>query len=123
MKLKSFEDMPIWKNAFDLADKIYDIAEGFPRTELHSLTSQIKRAGISVSGNIAESYGRYHILEKIQFFYYARGSLCEVKSYLLFALKRGYVKEDVFSHIEEDISMIHKELNTIIKSLKLNYKK
>jgi len=118
---KSFEDMPVWREAFSLANEIYDITEKFPKTETYALTDQIKRASVSISANIAESFGRYHTLDKLNFYYYARGSLYETKSHLLFALKRGYISNDEFTVIEQKINKIILDLNLIIKSLK--YKK
>ena len=56
--------MPVWQEAFELADEIYNIVEKFPKSELYALSSQIKRSVISISANIAESYGRHHTLEK-----------------------------------------------------------
>ncbi|NLT96375.1 MAG: four helix bundle protein [Clostridia bacterium] len=74
---KSFEDMPVWQKAFDLANKIYDLTEKFPKTEAYSLCEQLKRSAVSISANIAESFGRQHSADKINFYYFARGSLLE----------------------------------------------
>jgi four helix bundle protein len=116
---KSFEDMPVWQEAFSLADTIYDLVESFPKTELYSLTDQLKRASLSISANIAESFGRQHTLEKINFYYYARGSLSETKNHLLFALKRDFISMEEYSKLEQKINSIYLNLNSIIKSLRI----
>ncbi len=111
--------MPVWQEAFELADEIYNIVEKFPKSELYALSSQIKRSIISISANIAESYGRHHTLEKINFYYFARGSVYETKSHLLFAFKRGYLSKDEYDILNKKINSIILSLNSIIKSLKV----
>ena len=62
---KSFEEMPVWKRSMDLAVKIFELSEKFPRKEDYGLTSQIRRSALSISANIAESFGREHTLNKL----------------------------------------------------------
>jgi four helix bundle protein len=115
--------MPVWREAFELANEVYDLTEKFPRGEQYALTDQVKRAATSVSANIAESFGRYHVLDKINFYYHARGSLCETKSHLMFALNRQYITNDDYEIVQCRIGRIFNALNVIIKSLRLKYKK
>ena len=58
MKYNSFEDMPVWQKSTDLAVKIFNLTEGLPRKEDYGLTSQIRNSALSVSGNLAEGFGR-----------------------------------------------------------------
>ena len=76
----SFRDLIVWQKAKDLAVKIYELTDGFPKSELYGLTSQMRRAAISVSSNIAESYHRFHRKEKQQFLSIAFGSGSELES-------------------------------------------
>lgn len=115
---KSFEDMPIWLDSFELANEIYDIIESFPKSEMYALSDQLRRASVSVSANIAEAFGRYHKYEKVKFYYYARGSLTETKSLLLFALKRQYISPEQNVNLMEKINKINLNLNLLINSLK-----
>ena len=119
---KSFEEMPVWQKAFDLADKIYDFTEEFPKAEMYSLCDQLKRSAVSVSANVAESFGRQHTSDKINFYYFARGSLTETKSHLLFALKRGFITDEQYNTAQQIIEAIYRDINSIIKSLKTKSK-
>ncbi|MBU6500835.1 MAG: four helix bundle protein [Patescibacteria group bacterium] len=79
-KTKSFKDLIVWQKARDLAVIVYELTEKFPRSELYGLTSQMRRAAISISSNIAESYHRFHSKEKNQFLAIAFGSGSELES-------------------------------------------
>jgi four helix bundle protein len=70
----TFEDMTVWKKGIDLADKIFRLTEDLPKKEDYGLSSQIRRSALSVSGNIAEGFGRKHTKDKLNFYYDARGS-------------------------------------------------
>lgn len=78
--IKSFEDLEVWQKGKTLTLRIYDIGTHFPKDEVYGITSQIKRAALSVPANIAEGFGRYHFLDKAKFYLNARGSLYELKS-------------------------------------------
>ncbi|MEK7625622.1 MAG: four helix bundle protein [Patescibacteria group bacterium] len=77
---KSFRDLIVWQKSRDLAVIIYNITSQFPRSELYGLSSQMQRAVISISSNIAESYHRFHQKEKRQFLAIAFGSGSELES-------------------------------------------
>ncbi|MCX5815835.1 MAG: four helix bundle protein [Proteobacteria bacterium] len=68
MEIKSFEDLEVWNKAKDLVLKIYKMTVNFPKEETYSITSQMKRAALSVPANIAEGFGRYHYLNKAKFY-------------------------------------------------------
>ena len=72
-----FERLDVYKKAIDFADKVYKITKNFPNNELYGITSQIRRASISVSANIAEGSGRYYKKDFIQFLRIARSSIYE----------------------------------------------
>jgi len=82
METKSFRELIVWQKARDLAVEIYRLTEGFPKSELFGLTSQMRRAAISISSNIAESYGRFHRKDKDHFLVIAFGSGSELESQL-----------------------------------------
>ena len=77
---KSFRDLIVWQKARDLSVVIYKLTEQLPKSELYGLTSQMRRAVISISSNIAESYHRFHRKEKQQFLAIAFGSGSELES-------------------------------------------
>ena len=117
MRYKSFEDMVVWQKAMDLATKIFELTERLPRKEDYGLTSQIRRSALSISGNIAEGFGRKHIKDKLKFYYISRGSLAETKSHSIYAKRVGYFSQKDFDALEILIADIWQELNRLISSL------
>lgn len=77
---KSFRDLIVWQKSRDLAVLIYALTDNFPKSEIYGLTSQMRRAVVSISSNIAESYHRFHKKEKNQFLAIAFGSGAELES-------------------------------------------
>ena len=118
MNYRSFEDMPVWQKAMDLAARVFRLTQKLPRKEDYGLTSQVRRAGLSVSGNIAEGFGRKHTNDKLNFYYAARGSLCETKSHLIFGQRVAYFPKPEFDAMTKLIEETWKELNSLIASLR-----
>ena len=114
----SFEDMPVWQKAMDLAEQVFVITEALPRKEDYGLTSQVRRSALSVPANLAEGFGRQHTKDKINFYYASRGSLAETKSHLIYGLKVGYFKQSDFTRLAELVKTIWEELNKLIRSLR-----
>jgi len=112
----SFESMPVWQKAMDLAERVFAITERLPRKEDYGLTSQIRRSALSVPGNIAEGFGRRHTKDKLNFYYVSRGSLAETKSHLIYGFKVGYFKELDLIGSSELVGNIWEELNKLISS-------
>jgi four helix bundle protein len=117
MAYKSFEEMPVWQKAMELAVRIFNLTEKLPRKEDYSLTSQIRKSSLSVSGNIAEGFGRRHTKDKLNFYYHSRGSLAETKSHLIYGRKVGYFDKEEFEDLSRFMDEIWKELNSLISSL------
>jgi len=103
--VKSFEDLDVWQIGKVLTLKIYELTLHFPKEEVYGMTSQVRRAALSVPANIAEGFGRYHFMDKAKFYLNARGSLYELKSHLLIAQELRFIKngfgDDVFGIIED----------------------
>lgn len=116
--LKSFKDMSAWQLAMSVAVEIFEATENLPKCEDYGLTSQIRRSALSVSANIAEGYGRQHVLDKINFYFNARGSLTETQSHLEYATRVGYINPDISSELDGKLSNLYHEINKIIASLK-----
>src|SRR5574342_635788 len=95
MAYESFEDMTVWQKGMELAQGVYLMTERLPKKEDFGLTSQIRRSALSVSGNIAEGFGRKHTKDKLQFYYASRGSLLETKNALIYGHRVGYFSEVV----------------------------
>jgi four helix bundle protein len=117
MAFNSFEEMPVWQKAMDLADAIFSVTESLPKKEDYGLTSQIRRAALSVSGNIAEGFGRKHTKDKLQFYYASRGSLLETKNALIYGQRVGYFSEEVCDDRKKLVDETWKDLNALIRTL------
>ena len=88
---KGYRDLVTWQRAYKLALAIYQATLKWPKDEMYGLTSQIRRAAVSVAGNIAEGYDRTSPKEYLHHLGYARGSLAELETYLLLAQDLGYL--------------------------------
>ena len=93
MVIKSHKDLKVWQEAMNLVVVIYEISENFPSKEIYGLTSQLRRASISVPSNIAEGAGRKGKKEFARFLYIALGSLSEVETQYLLSVRLGFVHE------------------------------
>jgi four helix bundle protein len=116
MVYDSFEKMPVWQKAMEMAEEVFRITEPLPRKEDYGLTSQIRCSALSVAGNIAEGFGRKHTKDKLNFYYIARGSLAETKSHLIYGSKVGYFQKSAMVRLSELIDTIWSELNKLISS-------
>ncbi len=96
-KIKTFTDLHTWQEAHKLVVLVYKITKRFPKDEIFGLISQMRRAVISVTSNIAEGFGRQGYKEKIQFYYLAQGSLTELKNQILAARDIGYLDTEDFT--------------------------
>lgn len=85
MEIESYRDLKVWQAGMELAKYCYSLTKCFPREEMLGLTSQIRRAAVSIPANIAEGNGREHTKEYIQFLRIAQGSLKELETHLLLA--------------------------------------
>ena len=111
--------MPVWQKAHKLALDVYELTASFSKEEVYGLTSQTRRAALSVSGNIAEAFGRFHYLDKNKFYLNARGSLEETKNYLIISQDLGYTMAETCRLKIDNIDDINEELNTLIKTLRI----
>lgn len=116
---KGLQSLRVWQQSLQLAEMICkEILPVFPVEEKWSLSIQIRRAVQSIPANIAEGYGRYYYQETIRFSYIARGSLEEVFSHLTLAHRLGYLTDDRFTHLINEISQIRRGINAYILYLK-----
>jgi four helix bundle protein len=114
----SLEDVRVLKNAEQIADAIYKIASRWDDFAKDVVGKQISRAADSIGANIAESFGRFHFGEKIQFLYYARGSVFEIKYWLNRASARELMSfADSQSYVTH-LTDIARQLNLYVASLK-----
>lgn len=115
---KSFKEMPVWQDAMDIAAIIFFLTEKLPKKEDYSLTSQIRRAAVSISANIAEAFGRQHIKDKINFYWFARGSITETLSHIEYGYRVKYFSKEEVSDINTKLEILNNNVNKVIKTLR-----
>lgn len=114
----SYKDLIVWQKSKGLASEIYRVSEAFPKSEQYGLTSQVRRAAVSVPSNIAEGQGRLTKGEFQQFLGHARGSLLELETQLAIAVDLKYLSPDDFKSLDGRISEVARLLNGLIESLR-----
>ena len=116
--INSYKDLLIWQKGIDIAINLYELVEDFPKEEMYALTSQLKRASISISSNIAEGYGRNSTQSYIHFLCISRCSLFELETQLIIANRLKFIKnETLFSELMNQIIEESKMINSFINKL------
>ena len=100
--LKSYKDLKVWQKAYSFCLKVYKATVNFPDEEKFGITSQIRRAVVSIPSNIAEGYGRKTKADYVRFLYIAYGSVCEVETQIMLSGDLGYIKPDTEKEIVDD---------------------
>jgi four helix bundle protein len=115
----SYREQFIWKCGIKLAVNCYKLTEHFPKSELYGLTSQIRRASVSVPSNIAEGYGRKSTNEYIQFLHIALGSLRELDTQLIIAKEVGLANIELINPVLEEADKLQGILVSTLQKLKI----
>lgn len=118
---RDFTSLEVYRLAEDLIVEVYAVTRNFPKEELYGITSQIRRAVVSISLNIAESYGRFHFKDKNQFLFNARGSLLETKSLVLISERLGMLSGEEKDRLIGVINRLGVKLNNFISYLKVKH--
>ena len=113
-----FENLEVWKLAKDFASEIYTITRRFPADEKFGMVSQLRRAAISVSMNIAEGSDRKSDLEFIRFLRFSVGSMEEVVTVLYIALDQKYINKKEFDNLYNKSNKLVLKINALINSLR-----
>ncbi|MBN2669184.1 MAG: four helix bundle protein [Bacteroidales bacterium] len=116
MKIYSFEKLNFWNDLKGFVKAIYSITEGFPDSEKFGLTNQMRRAAISISSNIAEGTSRVSLKDQAHFSQIAFSSLMEVLSQLIVANDLGYINNENYIKLRENIDSIARQINALRKS-------
>ena len=115
---KTFQDLDVWKAARELRKKIYAVVKQLPEHEKYNAVSQMRRAVLSVTNNIAEGHGRYHYQENIQFPRQSRRSLEELLDDVTLCADENYLSESEIKAIENEIGRVRALLNAYIRFLR-----
>ncbi|MFA6534004.1 MAG: four helix bundle protein [Patescibacteria group bacterium] len=118
MASKSFRDLIVWKKSFELTKEIYRLTKSFPKDEIFGITSQIKRAAVSIPSNIAEGCERGYRQELLRFLLIALGSAGELATQLLLAKDLKMAEEKSFINSEQLLLETTKLLHCFIRKLK-----
>jgi four helix bundle protein len=116
--MNSYRDLRVWQKAMELVVSLYRETRDFPREELYSLTSQMRRAAVSVPSNIAEGKGRSSDKDRNLFFCHARGSLLELETQVVIARELGYLEELSGEKLLGLCGETGRMLNALIQSMK-----
>jgi four helix bundle protein len=115
---RSYQDLDVWQVSMSLAEAVYRFTRAFPRDEIFGLTSQMRRASVSIPANIAEGYGRAQRRSFVQFLRIAQGSTKELETHAILAARVGLLPEDAALHVERECDRIGRMLRNLIGSLK-----
>lgn len=115
---RGIDDLKFYQLALQLLQAAYKLAAELPDYEKYNLAAQIRRAALSAILNMAEGYGRYHYLDKLRFFYNARGSLSEVRSAFVSAQVIGYINAEQLKWVCDTEADAQKSLNGYISYLR-----
>ncbi len=122
-KIHSYKDLIIWKKAMELNGCAYALTNQFPKEEIFGLTSQLKRASLSVGLNVAEGWGRKTTKMFIHFLWISHGSLMEVEACLLYAENLKFISPSEVTSINNLILELSKMIQSLINKLELKLKK
>lgn len=117
-KISDFYHLNAWKESHKLVLMVYKLTEEFPKEERYGLTSQIRRAAVSITANIAEGFGRYHFADKVRFYLQARGSVKEVQSFIYLAKDLDYFEDSITKKLWKQSKRSEQLLNGLINSTK-----
>ena len=114
-KITKFNDLDAWQEAHVLVKLIYALTNKFPKSEIYGLTSQLRRAAVSITSNIAEDFSRFHYKDRLRFYYDARGSLSEVQSELLDSREVGLMNKGDLDKVWPQTERVHLLLGGLIR--------
>lgn len=118
MSVKNYQELLVWQKAMDLVEAIYRTTTNFPNAELYGLTSQVRRAAVSIAANIAEGQGRTTTREFLNFLSIANGSLRELETHVLISSRLGYINGRGTTELIQRAAEVGRLLNGLVNSLR-----
>lgn len=118
-KTNTFQDLIVWKKGHTFVLEVYKITKQFPKEEIYGLTSQFRRAAVSITANIAEGYKRFSNKEKLRFYNISQAPLEECRYFLILSKDLGYIENNKTQTdlIEEVSKMLNSYCRSILNSL------
>ena len=117
MPIQSYQDLEIWQRSMELAEKIYRLTKDFPPQEQYGMTSQMRRAAVSIPANIAEGWGRSGSKEFQRFLDIALGSLRELETHLILCQRIALCTEQQAKPLQETMTILGKQIVTLKRKL------
>ena len=115
--MRDFHNLKVWEKAHRLVLALYKASAGFPQTEVYGLTSQLRRAGVSIAANIAEGCGRSSAADFARFLEIAMGSASEVQYHLLLARDLSHLDKTCHLQLDEDVGEVKRMLTALRQKL------
>ncbi|HPJ98763.1 MAG TPA: four helix bundle protein [Candidatus Hydrogenedentes bacterium] len=116
-KIASYRDLKVWQESMTLAEEVYQATAAFPKEELYGLTSQMRRAAVSIPSNIAEGWGRGSTPDYVRFLRIARGSLKELETQATLSARLGLMTREPEQAIGVRVESIGRMLVALERSL------
>ena len=116
-KIKSFKDLKIWQKGIEIVSDTYILTKKFPKEELFSLTSQLRRSAISIPSNIAEGFKSFYNKEYKQFLFITLGSCAELETQIIIAKELKYINENEEAKLVEKLDHVCRMTSNLIKKL------
>jgi four helix bundle protein len=116
--MRDFKKYEVWKLSHLFTLKLYNLTKNFPSTEIYGISSQIKRASVSIPTNISEGCGRDSDAEFNRFLTISLGSACETEYLLLLSRDLNFLSTDLYEELNEDINTIKKKIYSLKQKLK-----
>ncbi|MEW5929728.1 MAG: four helix bundle protein [Gemmatimonadota bacterium] len=117
-KIRSHRDLTVWQKSMDLVVEVYRLSSRFPREETYRLTAQTTRAAASVPANVAEGHARSTARDYGHFLSVAKGSLMETETFMMLAVRLGYLEEEAASPVLGLVTEISKMLTSLRSRLR-----
>lgn len=121
--MQTFQDLLVWRRAHEFVLQVYSVTKSFPKEELFGLTSQLRRAAVSIAANIAEGYRKNGVPDKLRMFNIAQGSLEECRYYIILAKDIDYIKKEQQDLLSEKLQESSFLLNKYCEAIKSTAKR
>jgi len=115
--MRNYRDLQVWIKAHNLTLELYRVSRGFPREETYGVTSQLRRAAVSIGANLAEGCGRRSSAELARFVRIAMGSASELDYHLLLCRDLGLMHVDDFARTANELTEVRKMLTSFLSSV------
>ena len=121
-EIKHFTDLEAWQVNHQVVIDIYKITKEFPKEERYGITDQLRRASVSMTSNIAEGWGYYHLSNKVRYYYQSKGSSCEVQNLIIVSHDLKLLNDEDYEKLKMKVFRGYKLINGLIRSVEKNKK-